>query len=62
MRFSPASRLSTRETVWVSSSDNAKNGDGRPSPYVAWGVPATVISARFAEVHAADVPTPSWKE
>jgi hypothetical protein len=53
MRFplSQATRLSDRQTVWVSASDNAKNADGRPSQFVHWGVPTATIAAAYSEAH-----------
>lgn len=50
MRFplSMATRLADRQTVWISAADNAKNGDGRPSPYVHWGVPTAIIAGQYA--------------
>jgi hypothetical protein len=52
MRFplSMASRLSDRQTVWVSAADNAKNGS-RPSQFVHWGVPTATIAAQYSEAH-----------
>lgn len=58
--LSQATRLTDRQTVWVSAADNAKNGDGRPSAYVHWGVPATVWAAQFSETHADKVVTPTF--
>ena len=54
MRFplSQATRLSDRQTVWVSASDNAKNADGRPSQFVHWGVPTATIAAAYSETHS----------
>lgn len=46
--LSMASNLQTREIVWISSADNAKNSDGRPAPYVHWGVPAAIIAGQYA--------------
>jgi len=60
MSFSPACRLSDGQTVWVSASDNAKNNDGRPSPYVAWGVSAVSIASSYREAHRSDVRPISW--
>ena len=60
MDFSPASCLSDRQIVWISASDNAKNNDGRPSPYVAWGVSAVSIAASYREAHRSDVRPISW--
>ena len=59
MRFSPATRLSTRETVWVAYRNDGTSFNNISDPT---GHPATIWAAQFAEVHAADVPTPSWKE
>ena len=43
--WSPCSDLQTRETKWVSSAWNAKNGDGRPASCVSWGVSAVSVAA-----------------
>ena len=55
------SDLETREIKWISSHDQLKNGS-RPSAYIHWGVPATVIAAQYAEAHAADhrCPVSGW--
>lgn len=50
--LSIASRLSDRETVWISRADNAKNGDGRPSQFIHWGVTSAVLAAQYAETSA----------
>jgi len=52
MRLSPASRLSTRETVWVAYRNDGSKFYNLTTDY---GVPATVFAAQFAEVNAADV-------
>lgn len=58
--LSMASRLSDRQTVWISAADNAKNSDGRPSQFVHWGVPTTVLAAQYATAHAASVREIEW--
>ena len=55
MRLSPASRLSTRETVWVAYRNDGSNFNAISAPT---GHPATIWAAQFAEVHAADVQAP----
>ena len=64
MRFplSMASDLQTRQTVWISAADNAKNGDGRPAPYISWGVPTAIIAGQYAACHAANVKAPRWED
>ncbi len=47
--LSMATRIADRQIVWVSAADNAKNGDGRPSQYVHWGVPSAAIAAQYSE-------------
>ena len=56
------SDLETREIRWISRHDQLKNGS-RPSAYIHWGVPATVIAAQYAEAHAADhrCPISGWR-
>jgi hypothetical protein len=55
MRLSPASRLSTRELVWVAYRNDGSNFNAISAPT---GYPATIWAAQFAEVHASDVLTP----
>ena len=57
--LSMATRLSDRQTVWISAADNAKNGS-RPSQYVHWGVPTAVIAGAYADSHAASVKAPCF--
>ena len=45
------SDLETRQIKWISRADQLKNGS-RPSAYVHWGLPATVIAAQYSEAHA----------
>ena len=45
------SDLQTRQIKWISRADQLKNGS-RPSQFVHWGLPATVIAAQYAEAHA----------
>ena len=58
MRFSPATRLSTRETVWVGYSNDGTVIDKRHH-----GHPAAVWSAQFVDAHAAVHPCPvsGWR-
>lgn len=57
MRFPLAacSDLQTRQIKWISRADQLKNGS-RPSAYIHWGLPATVLAAQYSETHADDVP------
>jgi hypothetical protein len=48
------SDLQTRQIKWISRHDQLKNGS-RPSQFVHWGVPATVLAAQYAETHADEV-------
>ena len=60
MRLSPASRLSTRSLEWVAYRNDGSNFNAITAPV---GHPATIWSAQFAEVHAADVapcPVSGW--
>ena len=57
MRLSPATRLSTRETVWVAYRNDGSNFNAITDPV---GHPATVIAAQFAEVHRNDVRQMQW--
>lgn len=45
------SDLETRQIKWISRADQLKNGS-RPSAYIHWGVPATVIAAHYSETYA----------
>ena len=60
MRLSPATRLKDRQTVWVAYRNDGSNFNAISAPDA---IPATVIAAQFAEVHAADVrpcPVSGW--
>ncbi len=57
--LSPCSDLATRQIRWISRADQMKNGS-RPSAYIHWGLPATVLAAQYAEVHADSVKTPTF--
>ena len=57
--LSPCSDLQTRQILWVSRADQLKNGS-RPSAYIHWGLPATVLAAQYAETHASEVVAPSF--
>lgn len=61
--YVPCSDLETRAPKWVATSDNAKNSDGRPAPYVAWGVSAVSVAAQYAEAHAGEYrcPISGWR-
>ena len=60
MRFPLAmcSDLETRQIKWISRHDQLNNGS-RPSAFIHWGLPATVIAAQYAETHADSV-TPAF--
>jgi hypothetical protein len=47
------SDLQTRQIKWISRHDQLKNGS-RPSQYIHWGVPATVIAAQYSEVRTGE--------
>ena len=55
MRFSPATRLSTRETVWVGYSNEGNVIDKRHH-----GHPASVWSAQFQDTFRNDVRQMQW--
>lgn len=57
--LSPCSDLATRQIKWISRDDQLKNGS-RPSAYIHWGLPATVIAAQFSETHADSVRPIQW--
>ena len=57
MRFSPASRLTDRQTVWVGYRNDGSKFYNLSTDY---GVPATVIAAQFAEVFEQDVRPMQW--
>jgi hypothetical protein len=44
------SDLQTRQIKWISRHDQLKNGS-RPSAYVHWGVPGTIIAHQYSEAH-----------
>lgn len=52
--LSPCSDLQTRQILWISETDQLKNGS-RPSAYIHWGLPASTIAAQYAETYASDV-------
>ncbi len=58
--LSMCSDLMTRETKWVSAADNAKNADGRPAPYISWGVPTAIIAGQYAAACRNDVRQMQW--
>ena len=55
------SDLQTRQIKWISRHDQINNGS-RPSAYIHWGLPATVLAAQYSEIHAqeAEAALPSW--
>ena len=55
MRFFPASRLSTQETVWVGYRNDATVMDKRHH-----GHPATIWAAQFEDIFAEDVKAPTF--
>lgn len=57
MRFSPATRLSTRETVWVSYRNDGTNFNRLTDPA---GHPATIWSAQFEDAFRNDVRQAQW--
>jgi len=57
MRFSPATRLTDRQTVWVGYRNDGSKFYNLSTDY---GVPATVIAAQFAEVFTGDVQPMQW--
>lgn len=52
MRFSPATRLNDRQTVWVGYRNDGSKFTAITTPI---GLPATVIAAQWAETFADDV-------
>ena len=52
MRFSPATRLADRQTVWVGYRNDGSNFNAITDPV---GHPATVLAAQFAETFERDV-------
>jgi hypothetical protein len=52
MRFSPATRLADRQTVWVGYRNDGSKFTAITTPM---GLPATVIAAQWAETFADDV-------
>ena len=48
MRFSPATRLSDRETIWIAYRNDGTQFNRLTPP---WGTTAAVWSAQYAEVH-----------
>ena len=55
MRFSPATRLADRQTIWVAYRNDGSNFNKITPP---WGTTASMWAAQFAEVHAEDVKAP----
>ena len=60
MILSQASRLSDRQTVWVSYRNDGSAWNECPDLVYPVGIPATVIAAQFAEVHRSDVRQMQW--
>lgn len=52
MRFSPATRLADRQTVWVGYRNDGSKFTAITTPI---GLPSTVIAAQWAETFASDV-------
>ena len=65
MRFPLAqcSDLATRQIRWISRHDQLNNGS-RPSQFIHWGLPASVLAAQYAETHAAEALArlPQWED
>ena len=57
MRFSPATRLSDRQTEWVAYRNDGSNFNAISAPV---GHPATVLAAQFSETFEQDVRLPQW--
>ncbi len=57
MRFSPATRLTDRETIWVAYRNDGTQFNRLTPP---WGTTAAVWSAQFSETHAEDVVAPTF--
>ena len=57
MRFSPASNLSDRQTVWVGYRNDGSNPNIINAPV---GRPATLWSAHFSEIFERDVVPINW--
>ncbi len=57
MRFSPATRLSTRETVWVAYRNDGTNFNRLTDPA---GHPATIWSGQFEDAFRNDVRQMQW--
>jgi hypothetical protein len=52
MRFSPATRLTDRQTIWVAYRNDGTNFNRLTPP---WGNTAASWAGQFAEAHADDV-------
>jgi hypothetical protein len=52
MRFSPATRLSDRQTVWVGYKNDGSKFNRITDPV---GHPASIWAAQYSETHADDV-------
>ena len=57
MRFSPASRLADRQTVWVGYRNDGSNFNRLTDPA---GHPATIWSAQFEDAFRNDVRQAQW--
>ena len=57
MRFSPATRLADRQTIWVAYRNDGSSFNKITPP---WGTTASMWSAQFAEVYAEDVVAPTF--
>jgi hypothetical protein len=57
MRFSPATRLNDRQTIWVAYRNDGSQFNRLTPPY---GTTAASWSAQFSETHAEDVKAPTF--
>ena len=57
MRFSPASRLTDRQTIWVAYRNDGTNFNNITPP---WGTTADVWAGQYADVHRNDVRQMQW--
>jgi hypothetical protein len=57
MRFSPATRLNDRQTIWVAYRNDGSQFNRLTPPY---GTTAAAWAAQFSETHAEDVKAPTF--
>lgn len=57
MRFSPATRLADRQTIWVAYRNDGTQFNNLTPP---WGTTAAVWSAQYADAHRNDVRQMQW--